>query len=320
MNELYSASNVRFRSWFSEKIAVGDGHELHVEQCGNPNGIPALFLHGGPGGGCQPYHRQFFDPQHYRIILFDQRGCGRSTPHASLTNNTTPHLVADIELLRKHFGIEQWLLFGGSWGSTLALAYAQTWPQRVSALILRGIFLCRPQDIHWFYQHGASQLFPDYWQDYLAAIPETEHGNLLEAYHRRLTSSDEATQLAVAKAWSVWEGRCSTLLPQPDIAEHYGEASVALAMARVECDYFIHNAYLEPDQLIQQTHRIKDIPGVIVHGRYDSVCPIDQAFALHRAWPQAKLNVIPNAGHSASEPGIVDALVTATQHFIGKLS
>ncbi len=320
MRTLYPPGNIRFRSWASEKLAVGDGHQLHIEQCGNPNGIPALFLHGGPGGGCQPYHRQFFDPQRYRIILFDQRGCGQSLPHASLHNNTTAHLIADIERLREHLDIDQWLIFGGSWGSTLALAYAQQFTKHVSALVLRGIFLCRPQDIHWFYQHGASQLFPDYWQEYLAVIPHDEHDDLLAAYHRRLTHSDKAVQLAAARAWSVWEGRCSTLLPHPNTAEHYAEPAVALAMARVECDYFVNNAYLQPDQLIQNAAKLADIPAVLVHGRYDAVCPIDQAFALHEAWPQAEFKVIPDAGHSASEPGIIDALVTATDHFSQRLA
>ncbi len=290
-------------------------HTLYVEECGNPSGIPVVFLHGGPGAGCTVNHRRYFDAERYRIVLFDQRGCGRSTPHASLEDNTTWDLVADIERIREHLGIEKWLVFGGSWGSTLALAYAETHPERVSGLILRGIFLCRPRDIHWFYQDGANAIFPDYWQDYLAPIPEDERGDLLHAFHRLLTGADELRRMAAAKAWAVWEGRTVTLLPDHATTDYFGDPHVALSLARIENHYFVNHAFLEPDQLCRDAGRLADIPGIIVHGRYDVVCPLEQAFALAQAWPQAKLNIIPDAAHAATEPGIVDALVRATEQF-----
>jgi len=296
-------------------LATDDGHTLYVEESGNPNGIPVLFVHGGPGGGCAPTHRRFFNPDKYRIILFDQRGCGRSTPHASLRNNTTTALVDDIERIREHLGIEQWLLFGGSWGSTLSLIYAQTHPDRVCGLILRGVFLCRKHDIDWFYQRGASAIFPDFWQDYLEPIPEVEHQDLLGAYHKRLTSDNELVRMAAAKAWSVWEGRCSTLDPNPDVVEHFSDPHFALAMARIEAHYFINEAFLQPNQILEKCKLIRSIPTTIVHGRYDMVCPLEQAFALHRQLPQAELHIVRDAGHSAFEPGIIDNLVTATDHF-----
>lgn len=261
--------------------------------------------------------RRFFDPSLYRIVTFDQRGCGRSTPHASLENNTTWDLVADMERIREHLGIEQWVLFGGSWGSTLALAYAQTHPERVRALILRGIFLCRPQDFHWFYQEGASQLFPDFWQDYLAPIPPEERGDLMQAYHRRLTGTDEIAKMHAAKAWSAWEGRTATLRPNPDVVERFHEH--ALSIARIECHYFVNDAFLESGQLLRDMPRIAHLPGVIVHGRYDVVCPLDNAWELHRAWSNSELLIIRDAGHSAGEPGIVDALVRATDTLAKRL-
>ena len=301
-------------------LAVDSPHALHVEECGNPGGIPVLFVHGGPGGGCEPYHRQFFDPERYRIILFDQRGCGRSTPHGELEGNDTQALVRDMEFIRIHLGIERWLLFGGSWGSTLSLVYAQAHPQRVTGLVLRGIFLCRDRDIHWFYQEGAGRLFPEYWEDYLAPIPEEERDDLVAAYHCRLTGRDEVQRLLAAKAWSVWEGRTSTLLAKPALAEHFGEAHRALAMARIECHYFVHKSFLAENQILREIDRIRHIPAVIVHGRYDVVCPVEQAWALHRAWPEAELQVIADAGHSAGEPATVDALVGATNRFAGRLA
>lgn len=303
-----------------QRIAVDDVHTLYVEECGNPQGLPVVFLHGGPGSGCEPYHRRFFDPRHYRIVLFDQRGCGRSTPHAELAGNNTPALVADIELIRERLGIDRWLVFGGSWGSTLALVYAQAHPQRVLGLVLRGIFLCRPRDIHWFYQEGANAVFPDYWQDYLRPIPEAERGDLVSAYYRRLTGEDEVARMAAAKAWSVWEGRTATLQPSASVVDHFSTPHTALSLARIECHYFMHNSFLKPDQIIRDAQRLADIPGVIVHGRYDMVCPINQAFALHEAWPQAELRVIAAAGHSASEPGIIDALISATDSFAARLA
>ncbi len=307
------------RPYVNHSLAVDDRHTLHVEECGNPKGIPVVFLHGGPGGGCDPVHRRFFDPERYRIILFDQRGAGRSTPHADLTDNTTAHLIADMEFIRNHLGVDRWLVFGGSWGSTLALAYAQTHPQRVSALVLRGIFLCRPQDIHWFYQEGCNRLFPDAWEHYVGVIPEDERHDMLAAFHRRLTGENELERLRAAKAWSQWEGTCIALEPNSAVIDHFGEAHVALAMARIECHYFVNRIFLEPDQLLRDAGRLRDIPGVIVHGRYDVVCPADNAWALHQAWPQADLKIV-TAGHAATEPAIVHELVSATDRFADQLS
>lgn len=294
---------------------VGDSHVLYGREYGNTEGIPAVFLHGGPGSGCEPYHSRFFDPQQYRIILFDQRGAGRSTPHASLHANTTHHLIADLEHIREKLGIDRWLVFGGSWGSTLALAYAQAHPGKVLALVLRGIFLCRYSDVQWFYQSGAHHIFHDYWADFYHHIPEDERGNMVAAYHRRLTGDDEIARMAAAKIWSQWEGRTATLLPNASVQDHFTDPHVALSLARIECDYFYNNCWLEPNQLLRDAQRLHDIPGVIVHGRYDVVCPVIQAFELHAAWPQAELQIIPEAGHAASEPGISAALVRATDKF-----
>jgi proline iminopeptidase len=299
----------------AEHFAVDDTHALYVEEVGTSDGIPALFLHGGPGAGCEPYHRRFFDPRRYRVVLFDQRGAGRSTPHASLQDNTTWDLVEDIERLRRHLGIERWLVFGGSWGSTLALAYAETHPERVSALVLRGIFLCRPQEIAWFYQSGASRLYPDYWQDFVEPVEQARRGDLLHAYHELLTGDDELRRLAAAKAWSVWEGRTATLLPDASVEAHFAQPKVALSMARIECHYFVNDAFLRPDQLLADAARLAGIPGVIVHGRYDVICPLENAWALHAAWPDSELAIIPDAGHSAAEPGTRRRLVEATDAF-----
>ncbi len=299
-------------------LPVGDGHTLYFEQCGNPDGKPVVFLHGGPGAGCSPKSRRFFDPKRYRIVLFDQRGCGRSRPHASLEANTTWHLVADIERLRVHLDIERWQVFGGSWGSTLALAYAQTHPNRVAELVLRGIFMLRRWELEWFYQAGTDALFPDAFEDYLAPIPLVERGDLMSAYHRRLTSSDPAVRLEAARAWSVWEGRTSFLLQDPAHVDGVAADMFALAFARIECHYFVNGGFFDrDDQLLANAYRLHGIPAVIVQGRYDVVCPARSAWDLHRAWPQAKLEIIPDAGHSAFEPGIVDALVRATDRFAG---
>ncbi|HEX8649691.1 MAG TPA: prolyl aminopeptidase [Pyrinomonadaceae bacterium] len=298
------------------RLPVSSIHTLYYEQCGNPEGQPVVFLHGGPGGGLVPDYRRYFDPQAYRVVLFDQRGAGQSTPHAELQDNTTWHLVADIERLREHLGIESWMVFGGSWGSTLSLAYAQTHPQRARQLVLRGIFLCRPKEIAWFYQEGASAIYPDVWEEYLKVIPEAERQDMLMAYYRRLTSDDEAVRLEAARAWSIWEGSTSKLFPDPDLIEHFGEPHMALALARIECHYFMNNSFFETDNyLIEQVGKIRHIPTVIVQGRYDVVCPMMSAWELHRAWPEAELRVIPDAGHSVSEPGIIDALVEATDRF-----
>lgn len=300
----------------NHSLPVGDGHVLHVEECGRLDGIPALFLHGGPGSGCTPMHRRFFDPDRYRIILPDQRGAGRSTPHAGLDANTTPNLVADLEQIRTALGIDRWLLFGGSWGSTLALAYAQAHPERVTGLILRGIFLGREQDIRWFYQEGASRIFPDYWQDYLEPIPASERGDLIAAYRRRLVGENEIAQLQAARAWSTWEGRCATLRPEPAVIERFAGGRHALSMARIENHYFSHGAFLD-QPLLDGMERLAGIPGHIVHGRYDMICPIEQAFALAADWPDddVTMEIIEAAGHAASEPGIIDALLRATDRF-----
>ena len=288
-------------------------HNLYVEECGNHEGIPVLFLHGGPGAGCEPYHRQFFDPKLYRIVLFDQRGCGRSRPHGALESNTTAALIEDIERIRDELEIERWVIFGGSWGSTLGLAYAETHPKCVLGLILRGIFLCRRRDIHWFYQDGANRLFPDYWQDFIGPIPAEERTQLINAYYQRLTGADEVNRMAAAKAWSVWEGRTATLQPNAKVLDQFSNPHVALALARIECHYFKNDAFLEKNQLLWDADRLRGIPGVIVHGRYDAICPLEQAYALHAVWPEGRLEIVQDAGHAASEPGIVDALIKATR-------
>ena len=297
-------------------LKVSDVHVLHYEQCGNPDGLPAVFLHGGPGGGIVPDYRRFFDPEIYRVVLFDQRGSGKSTPHASLEENTTWHLVEDIEKLRTHLGIEIWLVFGGSWGSTLSLAYAQTHPDRVRALVLRGIFLCRPKEIRWFYQEGASWIFPDVWEEYEKVIPPEERADFVSAYYRRLTSENEEVRLEAARAWSVWEGSTSKLFFDPDLIDRFADAEFALAFARIECHYFMNDAFFPTDNyLIENVGKIRHIPAVIVQGRYDVVCPIKSAWELHRAWPEADLKIIPDAGHAATEQGAASALVEATDRF-----
>ncbi|WP_404368128.1 prolyl aminopeptidase [Marinobacter sp.] len=307
------------RPYAEHRLAVDHPHELYIEESGNPDGVPVLVVHGGPGIGCQDYYRRFFDAERFRIILMDQRGAGRSTPLAELEGNSTARLVEDMESVRQFLGIDRWILFGGSWGSTLSLVYAQTWPARVLGLILRGIFLCRPIDIDWFYQNGASRVFPDYWEDFLAPIPESERDNLVAAYYRRLTSTNELEQIQAAKAWSIWEGRCATLHPNPRVVEHFGHPHVAIALARIECHYFMNNVFLEPDQIVRDAGRLAGIPGIIVHGRYDMVCPLDNALALSEAWPEADLRIIRDAGHSASEPAIIDALMRACDELADQL-
>ena len=296
-------------------LDVGDGHTIHYEQAGNPEGKPALFVHGGPGGGTDPSQRRFWDPRAYRIVLFDQRGCGRSTPHASLEANTTPHLVADMEKLREHLAIDRWQLFGGSWGSTLSLAYAQSHPDRVSELILRGIFLVRREEVRWYYQAGASRFFPDAWESFLEPIPEDERDDLVSAYHRRLTSGVETLRLDAARAWSVWEGSTSRLRVDPNLVARTSEPRFAEAFARIECHYFVNQGFLDEGQLLRDIDRIRHIPGVIVQGRYDVVCPPKSAWDLHRVWPEAQLHLIADAGHSALEEGTAAALVAATDRF-----
>jgi proline iminopeptidase len=297
-------------------LAVDGRHSLYFEECGNPDGKPAVFLHGGPGAGCNANMRRFHDPAAYRIILFDQRGSGRSAPHADLTDNTTWDLVADIEKLRTHLGIERWQVFGGSWGSTLALAYAETHPERVTELVLRGIFMLRRWELEWFYQSGAHRLFPEAWQPYRDLIPEAERGDFISAYHKRLTSTDEAVRLAAAKAWSVWEGATSTLIPEPAAIGGFEDPHFALSFARIENHYFVNKGFFEADdQLLRDAHRIRHIPGVIVHGRYDVVCPVQNAIDLHAVWPEAKLVISPASGHAAFEAENTSALVEATDFF-----
>ena len=297
-------------------LPVDGRHRIYYEQCGNPQGKPVVILHGGPGAGCSAKMRRFHDPSRYRIVLFDQRGSGRSTPHADLVDNTTWDLVADIEALREHLGITRWQVFGGSWGSTLALAYAQAHPSRVTELVLRGIFMLRRWELEWFYQQGASRLFPDAWSHYLEAIPDVERGDLISAYHRRLTSSYEATRLAAARAWSVWEASTSLLIPDEAFIDGHKDAHFALSFARIESHYFVHGGFFDvEDQLLRDAHRLKGIPGVIVHGRYDVVCPIQSAWDLHRAWPDSKLVISPTSGHSAFEVENASALIEATDGF-----
>lgn len=301
------------------QLAVEPPHVLYVEECGTPEGIPVLFVHGGPGGGCSPKHRCFFDPMEYRIVLFDQRGCGRSTPHAELSRNRTDALIEDMEAIRIELGIDKWLLFGGSWGSTLSLLYAQRYPERVLGLVLRGIFLCRRQDLLWFYQDGASHVFPDYWQGFVAPIAPADRGDMMGAYYRLLTGSNELARMGAAKAWSGWEAQCATLKPDNQLYEQFTDPRVALALARIEAHYFVNDAFLEPNQILANADKLRGIPGVIVHGRYDMVCPFDNAFALHEAWPGSDLQIIRDAGHSALEPGITDALIKATNRFAREL-
>jgi len=302
------------------QLKVSALHTLWVEECGNPNGIPVVFLHGGPGAACEPFQRRFFDSEHYRIILFDQRGCGRSTPHAELNENTTQHLVSDIETLRKYLKIEKWLVFGGSWGSTLALVYAQTHAEYVSGLILRGIFLCRDRDIQWFYQDGASYIYPDLWQEYIKLIDESERSDMVAAFYKRLTCGDAETQLEAARAWSIWEGSTSNLIPKNSVLKHFADEHIALSLARIECHYFTNHSFLDENQILADADKLKDIPGAIVHGRYDVVCPLEQAYLLHKVWPRAELTITPNSGHSATETENVDALIRATQKYSRLLS
>ncbi len=296
-------------------LDVGDGHSIYYERCGVPGGKPAVFLHGGPGGGFSPNHRRLFDPAVYDVLLFDQRGCGQSTPHANLDANTTWHLVDDIERLRQLVGAERWLVFGGSWGSTLALAYAQTHPERVSALILRGIYMATKPELDWYYRFGVSEMYPEKWARFLAPLPENERHDPMAAYHRLLTGDDEAAKLAAAQAWTIWEGETITLLPDAAHAAPFHDPHYALAFARIENHYFVNGAWLEEGQLLRDAPRLRGIPGTIVHGRYDMPCPARNAFALHAAWPDADFHLIEGAGHAYSEPGILDQLIRATDRF-----
>ncbi len=301
------------KPFHSQMLAVSDGHSVYLEQSGNIEGIPVLFVHGGPGAGCSWQDRSFFDPNRYHIILFDQRGCGRSTPHAALEHNTTQALLADMEAIRAHLGITRWLLFGGSWGATLSLVYAETYPERVMGMVLRGVFLGRQQDIDWFYQQGASRVFPDYWEDFVDPIPEAERSDLVEAYFRRLTGSNELAKMACAKAWSLWEAHCATLRPNVDVLEAFSDPHMALPLARIEAHYFRQKVFLDDNQLLLNSAALEGIPGIIVHGRYDMLCPLDNAVALHHQWHDSELHIIRDAGHAAREPSIIDALIRATR-------
>ncbi len=299
----------------SGHLDVGDGHCLYWELCGNPSGKPVIFLHGGPGGGSSPDHRRQFDPARYNILVFDQRGCGKSTPYASLEANTTWHLVDDIERLRTMVGVDKWMVFGGSWGSTLSLAYAQKYPERVTELVLRGIFLFDRYELEWLYKEGANSLYPDKWEEFVAQIPEAERADLIEAYRTRLTSADEDEQLRAAKAWSAWEAATVTLLPSPETVEHFTSREVAIAIARIENHYMANNGWLEPGQLLRDAHLLRNIPGVIVQGRHDCCTPPKAAWALKKAWPEVELNIVPDGGHLYNEPGILDGLIRATDRF-----
>lgn len=297
-------------------LETGDGHRIYYEQSGAPDGKPALFVHGGPGGGGDTKARRFFDPKAYRIVVFDQRGAGRSEPHATLESNTTWHLVADIERLRARLGIGQWLVFGGSWGSTLSLAYAEAHPEAVSELVLRGIFMLRESELDWFYRRGANALFPDYWEELVAPLTEAERDDVLGAYYRRLTCGDREIELEAAQRWSVWEGATSCLIPSEELKSHFGSPEFALPLARIEAHYFVNRGFFDyPEQLLDGVERIRSVPAVIVQGRYDLVCPVETAWALSRRWPEAALELVDAAGHSAYEPGITDRLVAATDRF-----
>lgn len=316
MEELRRKLYPRLDARVTGRLRVSELHEIYYEESGNPDGKPVVFLHGGPGGGSDPKQRRFFDPERYRIVLFDQRGSGQSTPHACLEENTTWDLVADIEKLRQHLGVERWQVFGGSWGCTLALAYAEKHPERVTELVLRGVFMLRRWELEWFYQCGASRLFPDAWEKYLAPIPEAERGDLMTAYHARLTSEDADVRHRAARAWSVWEATTSFLHRNPDHVTHAADDDFSLAFSRIECHYFVNKGFFRSEsQLLDDAERIRHIPTAIVHGRYDVVCPLENAWDLHKALPRAELSIIPDSGHSALEAGIVDALVRATDRF-----
>jgi proline iminopeptidase len=298
-------------------LDVGDGHSIYYERSGKKGGKPTVFLHGGPGSGVSPNHRRLFNPDVYDVMLFDQRGCGKSIPHADLNANTTWHLVEDIERLRKLVGVEKWMVFGGSWGSTLGLAYAEKHPEHVSELILRGIYTVTKAEINWYYQFGVSEMFPDKWELFQAPIPEEERGDMVTAYHKRLTGDDPVAQLEAAKAWTIWEGETITLLPNPEYSAHFRDGHYALAFARLENHYFMNGSWLEEGQLLRDAYKLHGIPGVIVQGRYDMPCPVKYAYVLHKAWPDAEFHLIEGAGHAYLEPGILDRLIRATDQFAG---
>lgn len=301
-------------------IEVSDGHRLYVEESGSDDGIPLVYLHGGPGAGCNSVHRRYTDPEKYRTILFDQRGCGRSEPHASLDNNTTQSLIDDLEVIRQQLDIEKWVLMGGSWGTTLALAYAQAHPDKVLGLILRGVFLGRKEDINWLYSDGTRKIFPDYWQEFIQPIPKNERGDLVQSFYNRLTGEDELARMAAAKAWSIWEGKAATLEPNQDVVDQLASPHIALSMARISAHYFVNNCFLEENQLLKNANKLENIPGIIVHGRYDMICPIENAWSLQSHWPKCELHIIRDAGHAGSEAGIVDGLVRASKEMFQEIT
>ncbi len=296
----------------THRIKVDDVHELYVEECGNTDGIPVLFIHGGPGGNIESFSRRFFDPEKYRVILYDQRGCGKSTPHAEIANNTTQALVSDIEIIREHLNIDKWMLFGGSWGATLALVYAQSYADRVIAMVLRGVFLARDEDFRWLYQDGANRIFPDAWAELIKPLNDDEKQDVVAAYFKRLSGVDELARMGAAKAWALWEGCCSTLRPNHNVLDRFCDPHNARSLAQIECHYSMNKAFLEPNQVMANIDKLSGIPSIIVHGRYDMVCPLEQAYTLHHAWADSELHIVRDAGHSSSEPSIVDALVRAT--------
>jgi len=301
------------KPYAEHRLEVSSNHEIYVEECGSPDGIPVVFVHGGPGGGCENDHRRYFDPQKYRIVLFDQRGCGRSKPHASLEDNTTADLIADMEAIRAALDIERWMLFGGSWGSTLSLLYAEQYPEQVSAMVLRGIYLGRKRDTDWLYKQGASLVYPDYWEDFSGHIPEDERDDLVKAYYQRLTGMNDLARMASAKAWAIWEARLAALHTNHKLLEEFSEPHTALSLARIETHYFVNNCFIKENQILKDVDKIKNIPGIIVHGRYDMICPLENAWSLHRAWPVSELHIVRDAGHSGIESGNIDALVRATR-------
>lgn len=294
-------------------LPVASPHQIYIEECGDPAGIPVLFVHGGPGAGCSVDDRRFFDPEQYRIILFDQRGCGHSTPHGSLEKNTTADLIADMETIRQHLKIDKWVLFGGSWGATLSLLYAQQYPQHVRGLILRGVFLSRESDFRWFYQEGACRIFPDYWKEFISPIPEEERADLVAAYYQRLSSENELARMNAAKHWAQWEAQCATLHPCKTVCERFADPHLAVSLSLIETHFFMNKCFIAPNQILRDAYKLEGIPGIIVHGRYDMVCPVENAYTLHQAWPNSELHIIRDAGHSDREGGLVDAQVNATQ-------
>ncbi len=315
MHPLYPS----IKPYKTTSLPVDNQHTLYLEESGDIEGIPVLFIHGGPGAGCSSEDRRFFDPEKYRIILYDQRGAGHSTPHAEIDDNTTQDLISDIEKIREYLGIDRWVLFGGSWGSTLSLLYAQQHPERVQGMILRGVFLCRQQDLDWFYQYGASQVFPDYWREFVEPIAPEKRSDLIKAYHELLTGSNELAKMNAAKHWSLWEGRCATLRPNVDIVDTFSNIHLALSLARIEAHYFVNRGFIAENQILDNMDALMGIPATIIHGRYDMICTLDNAVALQKAWPDAELHIIREAGHASRDPGILDALVRATDEMAVEL-